>query len=547
MFKRPLQLFHTVRYLRLGQIYSRIKFKLYRPIVNSNLPPAICDVDGNWNKPIPHTSSLLNRWKFRFLNEEHSLESPVDWDNSRFSKLWRYNLHYFDDLNAINADFRNDWHNELILKWLYENPPALGSGWEPYPTSLRIVNWMKWSISRNKLSPASTHSLAIQIRWLSKHLEFHILGNHIFANAKALVFSGLFFEGEEAEVWLATGLNILKYEVPEQILEDGGHFERSPMYHAIILEDLLDLINISAAFPNKVPEEQLIVWMSVVRKMFNWLKNMLHPDENFSFFNDTAFGIAATFTELNVYAKRLNIKYDIKTESLINLQESGYVRVEIGSAVGLLDVAPIGPDYLPGHAHADTLSFELSLFGQRVFVNSGISQYGNDYIRQYQRSTISHNTVSIDGHDSSEVWAGFRVARRAYPKKLNVRNNENEIKVICEHDGYLRLPGKNIHKREWVFKKNSICITDKISNTFNHAIAKFYLHPGIKVIASSEMKNIYNLTLASGEVLQLLVKNADKSDIVSSNWHPEFGIKSINKCISVYFTSPELRVYIVWK
>ncbi|MFB1490650.1 MULTISPECIES: heparinase II/III family protein [unclassified Thiocapsa] len=51
------------------------------------------------------------------------------------------------------------------------------------------------------------------------------------------------------------------------------------------------------------------------------------------------------------------------------------MHLEAGSAVALLDVAPIGPDYLPGHAHADTLSFELSLFGQRVIVNGGTSRY----------------------------------------------------------------------------------------------------------------------------------------------------------------------------
>lgn len=111
----------------------------------------------------------------------------------------------------------------------------------------------------------------------------------------------------------------------------------------------------------------------------------------------------ATLSELNKYAGRLNIKPEIKTESLTNLRYSGYVRVECGPRVGLLDVAPVGPDYLPGDAHADTLSFKLSLFGYRVFVNSGISKYGNDALQQKQRSSALHNTVCINGVDSSEV------------------------------------------------------------------------------------------------------------------------------------------------
>ena len=59
-------------------------------------------------------------------------------------------------------------------------------------------------------------------------------------------------------------------------------------------------------------------------------------------------------------------------------------------AVVLCDIGRIGPDYLPGHAHADTLSFELSLAGERVIVNSGISEYGlsSERIRRVQLTPL---------------------------------------------------------------------------------------------------------------------------------------------------------------
>ena len=98
----------------------------------------------------------------------------------------------------------------------------------------------------------------------------------------------------------------------------------------------------------------------------------------------------------------------------------------------LIDVAKIGPDYLPGHAHADTLSFELSLYGKRLLVNSGISRYGTSLIRQFERSTEAHNTVAIDNKNSSEVWSGFRVARRAYPLDLKIEELEI-INALAEH------------------------------------------------------------------------------------------------------------------
>src|SRR5204863_10066145 len=131
---------------------------------------------------------------------------------------------------------------DLMQRWLTEHPPQLANGWEPYPTSLRIVNWIASALAGNDLSPSVLQSLSVQVRALCAALEFHLGGNHLLANAKALVFAGRFFSGPEAEKWLRTGLDLLDAELREQILDDGGHFELSPMYHAIILEDVLDLI-----------------------------------------------------------------------------------------------------------------------------------------------------------------------------------------------------------------------------------------------------------------------------------------------------------------
>ena len=76
----------------------------------------------------------------RFLNETHDITSPTFWNAPTLEKLWLYNLHYFDDLNAVDANTRCLWHKSLIGRWILENPPGKGNGWEPYPASLRIVN-----------------------------------------------------------------------------------------------------------------------------------------------------------------------------------------------------------------------------------------------------------------------------------------------------------------------------------------------------------------------------------------------------------------------
>jgi uncharacterized heparinase superfamily protein len=273
---------------------------------------------------------------------------------------------------AVGSEARSDWHRALIQTWIDDNPPGQGVGWAPYPTSLRIVNWIKWQLSGQTLGPEALHSLAIQARWLRSRLEIHLLGNHLFANAKALVFAGLYFSGPDAARWLEKGLAILDQELPEQILADGGHFELSPMYHCIILEVLLDLINLHDVYADEysandndfagIVGTRVAGWRSTVLKMHRWLNTMCHPDNKISFFNDATFDVAPNPDELNAYAKRLGLQPAVESlRGVTRLPASGFTRLQNETAVVLVDAGKIGADYIPGHAHADTLSFECCL------------------------------------------------------------------------------------------------------------------------------------------------------------------------------------------
>jgi len=542
VLSRPLLYFRTLRYLKPIQIYGRLLFRLRRPNADLRPAPALRQVSGGWI-PCARQSSMLGSATFRFLSVTRDATAAADWNRADWPKLWLYNLHYFDDLNAVEAVTRVEWHRALVERWVAENPPAAGNGWEPYPLSLRLVNWVKWAAAGNAPEAGMVQSLAVQSRWLMGRLERHLLGNHLLANAKALVFSGCFFSGPEADTWRQTGLAILRREHAEQILNDGGHFERSPMYHAIILEDLLDLIQLALHWPGTVEVETVAAWRRQAAPMLAWLAAMSHPDGELAFFNDAALGIAPNLAGLWAEALALGIEVPMPAVApLVMLPESGYVRVEKGEAVLLADVGEIGPDYLPGHAHADTLSFELSVFGRRVVVNSGTSEYGLGAERLRQRGTAAHSTVQIDGADSSEVWSGFRVARRARPVGFAASEDRDAVEVTCAHDGYGRLQGRPLHRRSWRMTTQGLRVVDTIEGGFGAAVARFHLHPAVTVSGAGDGGL---LTLPDRHTMRWSVTGGS-ARIVAATWHPEFGQSIAGTCIELVFAGPQATIEFFW-
>jgi uncharacterized heparinase superfamily protein len=489
---------------------------------------------------------MIGKSRFRFLSEVHDIASAQDWNRSDRPKLWNYNAHYFDDLNATDAHERRTWHLALLCRWVIENPPTRGDAWESYPTSLRIVNWIKWSLQGNALSASCVHSLSIQARWLRSRLETHLLGNHLWANAKALAFSGAYFEGDEPATWLSAAIRLLREQLVEQILDDGGHFERSPMYHAIILEDVLDLIQLSACFPSVFEQTDVELWKHVAAKMLTWLRTMVHPDGDIAFFNDAAFGIAPSYKALVDYSDAIgSIALNAVRSPAEWLKESGYVRAWVGDAVLIADVGDVGPDYLPGHAHADTLSFELSIGEKRVLVNGGTSTYEANNERARQRGTAAHNTVVVDDHDSSEVWSSFRVGRRARPHFTRVDAGEGSISLEATHDGYRWLPSKIMHTRHWLLREKSLDITDRVSGKPVAAVSHWHVHPQFDAeVGNSGEVNIRERV--SGEVVLRLTFDDKSPKIAADWWCPSFGVRQASQVIRAAISGGSGEVKIRW-
>ena len=540
---------NTVRYLKLKQLYYQLFYRVRKPRLDTSLSVPLRGRLQSWPDHSYLAAPTMDGVRYTFLGETATLGN--DWNSPTFPKLWLYNLHYQDVLNADGAAGREELNRVLVDKWIADNPPMTGNGWEPYCLSLRTVNWIKFfsRAGAQPLKPEWLDSLALQVSALEQQLEFHILANHLFANAKALVFAGEFFGGVEGERWLNKGLRLLDAEIREQFLADGAHYERSPMYQAILLWDIADLIQLQQLSALPELEQRASFWQGVLVKGLQWLQVMTHPDEGIAFFNDATFGIAPTLDEVKAYAERLEVALPlVQAGSGVKgelLQPSGFAVVAWPEGHRLLaDLAPVGPDYQPGHAHADTLSCELSLYGQRVLVNSGISQYGEDAERHRQRSTAAHNTIEVDGENSSEVWGGFRVARRARPFGIEFFQEAHGVRLSASHDGYRRLQGKVTHTRKWQAKAGSLIIEDFLEGAHKSAVASWHIHPDVRIYQLRE--GVFSLRLANGEELELHIEGGAVL-VRDGTWHPRFGSSVPNTKLEVAIVDSKLITRIEWK
>ena len=470
---------------------------------------------------------------FNFLNEFCVINiNNVDWSCRNKSKLWRYNLHYFDYLNEVNRS--EEEKLALLDSWVDSNSIGKEDAWEPYTVSLRIVNWV-WYFTKRKLSDNNLDvSLYNQSAWLYNNIEYHILANHILKNAKALIFSGSYFNDREAKKWRQKGLSIFISEVNEQILADGGHCEKSPMYHCIVLEDCLDVINLIKTNRLRVDKLNYKLLKSKTIHALQFLENIIDLNDDIPLFNDSAFGISMEPKELFNYGNKVlgfRVSNTSNADYVKKLPESGYYVIKNKKWFCIIDCGEISPPYQPGHTHCDILSYELMLNNKRMIVDTGVHNYNNGDLRNYSRKTSSHNTVVIDGKEQSEIWSAFRVARRA--RIYNALLTQLDDRIVFK-GSYAPYWNKNriIHERSIVFNcSNEWLIVDEIKGSGKHRVEGYvHIHPDFCVIQNDW---VFKFILNGRVVAELCVDNNINTSLERGLYFPEFGKKIHNSVIKM--------------
>ncbi|MGI9547440.1 MAG: hypothetical protein ACR2MM_09405, partial [Flavobacteriaceae bacterium] len=223
-FYRLRRLFSTMWYLRPIQVYYRLYYFLLRkwrrifPFRAGVMPTPRSSP--KWKNHLFNSNSYKKPGTFFFLNSEYRFPDEIDWDYEQLGKLWAYNLNYFEYLNQ--SDLQPEEGIELIKSYVDTATHKIGD--EPYPISLRGINWIKFMVAQEIEEPLIKKRLYRDYQLLSHSLEYHLLGNHLLENGFSLVFAWIYF-GENKFEKLATRIGKTKRK--EQIFKDGGHFECS--------------------------------------------------------------------------------------------------------------------------------------------------------------------------------------------------------------------------------------------------------------------------------------------------------------------------------
>jgi uncharacterized heparinase superfamily protein len=494
--ENPFRYFQHIRHMKPAQYVARLRQKVRPPRLPGALPaPRWRGPASGWVRSAVMPHRILDDHRFLIMGQERALNLPGDWNNRELGRKWLMELHAFHVL----AGDSGEPGRSLITSWLAAAETGTGPGWHPYMTSNRIDNWLKWGLSGHVLDEWMRASLARQVRFLRQALLYDELDHKLLNNGKVLWFAGHCLDDPEADRWRTTGRALIDRYLTRLVGADGGYRGLSPMYHSALLKDLLDLYNLHRAL-GEPPPGALVDTLGRARR---WLQAMSHPDGQIALFNDAAFEVVASPSELEAYAGRLDLApMPVIGDGLLELRDSGFARLQLGPAMLLADVGPIGMDHSPGHGHADTLSFELSLHSRRLLVDTGISTYERMPDRLRERETRAHNTLVLDGRNSSDVWSHYKVGRRARVSDLETRAEPERLVVAATHDGFRLFANPLRHHREWALTPGTLTIRDQVTGHGQHRVEiVFHFHPAVKLEQLAEHRLQLSFEQSAGVAL----------------------------------------------
>jgi heparinase II/III-like protein len=445
-----------------------------------------------------------------------------------------------------------------IESWMDANPPKIGVNWaSSLELSYRAISWV-WALSFLRESPALQPRtfarvlafLDLKARHISRHLSTYFSPNtHLTGEALGLLVLGETLpQLEQSSRWASLGRTILEEQISRQVRTDGSYVEQSPHYHRYTLEIYLLAMAIARRGTRALSGVDERLTAALDHAMLITMPDgtfpligdddggQLLPLEPMGALNDfrPALSTAAALFSRRDYAY---VAGEASEQSLWLLGPRGlaafdmlpkerpaatsrafddggfYVTRDDWSSESnymLIDAGPHG-FLTAGHAHADALSFVLSVAGKPVFVDPGTCVYSStDGERDRFRATMAHNTVTVGEASSSEPGNGpFQWMHVAKTKVERWTSDDRYDYLRGSHDGFSRLRPPARHERSILYVKGGYwVIRDRIIGASASPVRlHFHCAPGASVevrsgdhvhVATTERTRVDLVTFGAG-------------------------------------------------
>ncbi len=480
--------FNTVRYFTPRQWCCLLRERLRRFIpISSNpeipTPPEIFSSvpqSGRGNVPFPIPPALDRQLVRQFLaGQVVPAQLPL---------LKVFHLHYFHYL--FDEELPLTQRVGLIQRWLQRHPPGDEPAWHPYPTSLRLGNWILFYGEHPEVFEGNEEfrrqflaRLWQQGQWLSRRMECHLMANHLLENARALLMAGLFFQESR---WIHQGGRILLRELTEQFFSDGLHYERSLLYQNILLKHLADLwlllqwTSAEDDMVHRVRQQLGELLPKMWQRYWHWGGDCSEPP----LWGDTALDMMYPYPALAAYLSNLPGLPEVSFAPGEHRSPAGYAIYRSDNELLVFDGGALGPRYQPGHAHCDTLSITYHYHGHPVIVDTGLGNYEDTPLRYQARSPEGHNTAVVNGLSQAECWKVFRMGRRIHPKPLQGIADEKQFTIQGGYHHHWAPRSRRYEHQRRVERHHAgfWIIQDVIRGNLHSVEVRFHFHPEVRVV-----------------------------------------------------------------
>ena len=529
-----------------GLSTSRIPFLFSRDLreIHPSLNDDLLDLFGRSEK------TLANQ--FTFGARTQTFPEDIGWEIHR-SAAWRAELHAFDfglDL-ALNYRISGDTSyarhlRYLMAHWIGANPPGQGSGWLLRPLARRVRNWIlaadlarqDWE-SDTTFFKLVTQSLSLQAAFLHRYAPAFPFTEEALDSAIALQLAGKFFGGETGEELWSAGREILRREIENTFSPGRRGVGSRPASQVHLAQAVLEFL----LFKNGEIDEGHF-FKDKLREILKLIEDILLPDRSLPLFGPSPaysesdlpdlFAIAAVLLSEPVW-KNMAGKFGVLPYMFLgeagkaafdNLPETGWnsgtclnPRFELyrlskteGSAIVINGRLP-----RPQEHHQDGLTYELTVRGQRVVVDSGANSPGDAPQEKYFSSALAHNVFLVDGKGPRNGRP-----RHSHPPAALAEPAGGAVRLRLTLRG-LPFPGV-AHQRTWYcLDEEDWVILDRLDGKGRHsAVSLIHFYPTfeIEVRNNAALVRSHSLTLS---VIPLCPRGHAQPKMVATRGdHPDF-------------------------